>query len=121
MISLMIKNIIMTASIVFLSAALGFSMLAKGEFSIASPAFAQTITPKMHLDEGIKALKSGDNQGAMMHLDAANQTLASSSSASDQSAMMHLDQGIKALKSGDSQGAMMHLDAADQALGSASK
>jgi hypothetical protein len=121
MISLMIKNIIMTASIVLLSVALGFSMLVKGELSIASSAFAQTITPKMHLEEGIKALKSGDSQGAIMHLDAADKGLASSSSSSDQSAKMHLDQGIKALKSGDSQGAMMHLDAADQALGSASK
>jgi hypothetical protein len=121
MIFLMIKNIIMTTSIVLLSAAIGFSMLAKGELSIASSAFAQTITPKMHLDEGIKALKNGDNQGAMMHLDAANQTLASSSSASDQSAKMHLDEGIKALKNGDNQGAMMHLDAADQALGGASQ
>lgn len=79
MISLMIKNIIMTASIVLLSAALGFSMLVKGELSIASSAFAQTITPKMHLDEGIKALKSGDSQGAMMHLDAADQALGSAS------------------------------------------
>ena len=121
MILLMIKNIILTASIVLLSGALGLSMLAKGELSIASSAFAQTITPKMHLDEGIKALKSGDNQGAMMHLDAADQGLASSSSSSDQSAKMHLDQGIKALKSGDNQGAMMHFDAADQALGGASQ
>ncbi|MGC2382707.1 MAG: hypothetical protein WA631_06320, partial [Nitrososphaeraceae archaeon] len=61
------------------------------------------------------------NQGAMMHLEAADQGLASSSSSSDQSAKMHLDQGISALKNGDNQGAMMHLEAADQALGSTSK
>ncbi|MGB0029430.1 MAG: hypothetical protein WBP64_21600 [Nitrososphaeraceae archaeon] len=117
----MIKNIIMGASIVLLSAALGFSMLARSEFSIGPTAFAQTITPKMHLDEGINALKNGDNQGAMMHLEAADQGLASSSSSSDQSAKMHLDQGLSALKNGDNQGAMMHLEAADQALGSTSK
>jgi hypothetical protein len=28
----------------------------------------------MHLDEGIKALKAGDNQVALMHLGAADQT-----------------------------------------------
>ena len=70
----------------------------------------------MHLDEGIKALKANDNQGALMHLNEADKGLASSSSSSDQSAKMHLDEGIKALKGGDQQGALMHL-AADQALG----
>jgi alanine racemase len=63
---------------------------------------------------GGRALKSGDNQGAMTHLNAADQGL---TSASDQSAKMHLDQGIQALKNGDNQGAMTHLNAADQALG----
>jgi hypothetical protein len=29
----------------------------------------------MHLDEGIKALKAGDNQGALMHLDIADKAL----------------------------------------------
>jgi hypothetical protein len=29
----------------------------------------------MHLDQGIQALKSGDNQGAMMHVNAADQAL----------------------------------------------
>jgi hypothetical protein len=29
----------------------------------------------MHLDEGIKALKANDNQGALMHLDAADKAL----------------------------------------------
>jgi hypothetical protein len=33
----------------------------------------------MHLDEGIKALKNGDNQGAMMHLNAADQALGGTS------------------------------------------
>jgi hypothetical protein len=68
------------------------------------------MTPQMHLEEGIKALKAGDTQGAMTHLNGAHQGI------SDQSAKMHLDEGIKALKGGDQQGALMHL-AADQALG----
>ena len=100
---LMINNTMLSASIV-LSAVLTLSiLLAKADFG--APAFAQTITPKMHLEEGIKALKSGDNQGAMMHLNATDQGLAASSSSSDQSAKMHLDEGIKALKSGDNEGA----------------
>ncbi|MFL6361541.1 MAG: hypothetical protein ACJ72V_19685 [Nitrososphaeraceae archaeon] len=106
----MIKNTILSAS-VLLSAVLALSVLAKADFS--TPVFAQGMTPKMHLEEGIKALKAGDNQGALMHSSAADQGLTSS----DQSAKMHLDEGIKAVKSGDQQGALMHLGVADQALG----
>jgi len=112
MVFLMRKNTTFCVSFL-LSVALGFSILANAGFNGAPSVFAQTITPKMHLEEGLKALKSGDNQGAMMHLNAADQGL---TSASDQSAKMHLDQGIQALKNGDNQGAMMHLNAADQAL-----
>jgi hypothetical protein len=112
----MIRNIILSATL--LSAALALSMLAKADLG-GAPAFAQS-SAKMHLDQGIKALESGDNQGAKMHLDTADQALAGSSS-SDQSAKMHLDQGIKALESGDNQGAKMHLDAADQALAGSSQ
>jgi uncharacterized protein involved in high-affinity Fe2+ transport len=112
----MIRNIILSATL--LSAALALSMLAKADLG-GAPAFAQSAA-KMHLDQGIKALESGDNQGAKMHLDAADQALSGSSS-SDQSAKMHLDQGIKALESGDNQGAKMHLNAADQALGGSSQ
>ena len=110
MVVLMIKNTVLSASLL-LSAILALSVIAKSDFGTA--AFAQGMTPKMHLEEGIKALKAGDNQGALMHLGAADQGLTSS----DQSAKMHLDQGISALKSGDNQGAAMHLGAADQALG----
>ena len=78
MVFLMIRNIVLSTTL--LSAALALSMLAKADFGSA-PAFAQT-TPKMHLDEGIKALKSGDNQGAMMHLNAAEQALGGTSSTS---------------------------------------
>ena len=77
-----------------------------------SSAYAQALTPKMHLEEGLKALKSGDNQGAMMHLNGADQGLL----VLQINLKMHLDQGIQALKNGDNQGAMMHLNAADQAL-----
>ena len=104
----MIKNTILSASIV-LSTALAMSVIAKADFGTS--AFAQGMTPKMHFEEGIKALKAGDTQGALMHLNAADQGL------SDQSAKMHLEQGIKALQGGDQQGALMHSGAADEALG----
>jgi hypothetical protein len=106
---LMTKNTVLSASILLLSAALTISVLAKADFG--APAFAQGMTPQMHLEEGIKALKAGDQQGALTHLSAADQGL------TDQSAKMHLDEGIKALKAGDNQGALMHLDIADKALG----
>ncbi len=116
MVLLMNRNTMLSVSLL-LSVALGLSMFVRVDFISTPSAFAQKMTPKMHLDEGIKALKSGDNQGAMMHLNAADQGLSSSSSG--QSAKMHLDAGIQALKSGDNQGAMMHLTQADQALGNA--
>ena len=73
MIFLMIKNTTLSAS-VFISAALAVSLLAKAD--LGTLAFAQGMTPKIHLEEGIKALKSGDNQGALMHLGAADDALA---------------------------------------------
>jgi hypothetical protein len=106
----MIKNTILSAS-VLLSALLLLSILAKADFG--TPAFATPLSPKVHLEEGIKALRAGDSQGALMHLSAAAQGLSSSS---DQSSKMHLEEGIKAVKSGDQQGALMHLGVADQAL-----
>ena len=74
-VSLMIKNIILSA--ILLSAALALSMLAKADLG-GAPAFAQSA-PKMHLDQGIKALDSGDTQGAKMHLNAADQALGGTS------------------------------------------
>jgi hypothetical protein len=68
----MIKNTILSASII-LSTALAMSVLAKADFDTS--AFAQGVTPKMHLEEGIKALKANDNQGALTHLDAADKAL----------------------------------------------
>ncbi len=66
---------------------------------------------KMHLEEGIKALKGGDNQAAMIRLNAAKQVMVAGE------AMNHFEQEMKALENGDSSGAIMHLTAADQALG----
>jgi hypothetical protein len=75
MVFLMIKNTILSASVV-ISAVLAMSVLAKADFNTS--AFAQGMTPKMHLDEGIKALKAGDQQGALMHLGAADEALGGS-------------------------------------------
>ena len=72
---------------------------------------ASGSSAKMNLEEGIKALKNGDNQAAMTHLDAAKQAMVPGG------AMNHFEQGMKALQNGDSNGAIMHLSAADQALG----
>jgi hypothetical protein len=60
----MLKNIILTPSVI--SALLALSVLAKADFGC--PAFAQSITPKTHIDEAIKALKKGDSQGGLMQL-----------------------------------------------------
>ncbi len=68
---------------------------------------------KMHLEEGIKALKSGDNEAAKTHLDAAKQAMTNAPG----EAMKHFEEGMKALGNGDSKGAIMHLQFADQALG----
>lgn len=53
---------------------------------------ASGSSAKMHLEEGIKALKSGDNQAAMTHLDAARAAMVPGE------AMNHFEQGMKALQ-----------------------
>jgi hypothetical protein len=73
MVFTMIKNNILSTGLVLCSV-LALSILAKADFGTLS-VLAQTITPKMHLEEGIKALNANDNQGALMHLDAADKAL----------------------------------------------
>lgn len=68
---------------------------------------------KTQLEDGIKALESGDKEGAMTQLKAAQQAMSGSS----KDAIMHFEEGMKALEGGDSNGAIMHLKVADQLLG----
>jgi cellobiose-specific phosphotransferase system component IIA len=68
---------------------------------------------KMHLEEAIKALESGNKDAASTHLTAAEQAI---SGESDQ-AKMHFDEGMKAFSAGNTNGALMHLKAAKDALG----
>jgi cellobiose-specific phosphotransferase system component IIA len=70
-------------------------------------------SPKMHLEEAIKALESGNIQLANMHLNIAKQAMANAPT----NAVKHFEEGMKALDAGDSNGALMHLKSAEQALG----
>jgi len=70
-------------------------------------------TAKMHLAEGIKALQSGDKEGAITQLTAAQQAM----SGSTPEAIKHFEEGMKALSGGDSDSAIIHLQVADQSLG----
>ena len=79
-----------------------------------------TSAGKMHLDEGIKVLKTGDTRGALMHLHISDKILSGITSSSAQTGMMHLDEGIKVLKTGNIKGALMHLHIADKILGKGS-
>jgi cellobiose-specific phosphotransferase system component IIA len=69
-----------------------------------------TPEAKMHLDEGINAIQSGDTETAMTHLKAADELLSAGE------AKMHLDEGINAIQSGDTEKAMTHVKAAQSAL-----
>ena len=79
----------------------------------ATSSNTSTSTAKMHLEEGLKALKAGDKDSAMTHLSAAQAAMSGASS----NAMMHFQEGMKALQAGDTNGAITHLTAADQSLG----
>jgi hypothetical protein len=57
---------------------------------------------KINLEEGIKALQSGDKQGAMTHLNAAKQAMTNASP----EAIKHFEEGMKALAGGDINGAI---------------
>jgi hypothetical protein len=110
------KNKITALGISLLAAALALGMIVNHDLVVAAYAQADTSAAKLHLEAGIKALQGGDKQGAMAHLNAADQALNGMTSTSAQTGKMHLDQGIKALQSGDQQGALMHVSAAAQAL-----
>jgi hypothetical protein len=79
----------------------------------ATTANSSGSSANMHLEEGIKALQSGDKEGAMTHLSLAQQAMSGSSP----DAIKHFEEGMKALESGDTNGAIMHLQIADQSLG----
>ena len=61
----------------------------------------------IHLGLAMKALQSGDKNGALMHMNEGDKTLTGA-------AKMHLDEAIKVLQSGDTQGALMHLQLAQK-------
>jgi hypothetical protein len=64
---------------------------------------------KMHVDESLKALQSGDHQGGVMHMQEAAKTATGT-------AKMHVDESLKALQSGDHQGGVMHAQEAQKNL-----
>ncbi len=101
-------NISYKSYIIFIGTLITFMMI--GTNHLASAASTNGTNPNpgnTHLDAGIKALQSGDKNGALMHLNEASKTLTGT-------ALMHLDAGIKALQSGDTNGALMHLNQAQK-------
>jgi hypothetical protein len=68
---------------------------------------------KTELEEGIKALQSGDVEGARTHLTAAQEAMTNS----PPDAIRHFDEGMKAFNGGDNGAAIMHLNIANKALG----
>jgi hypothetical protein len=64
---------------------------------------------KMHLDAAAKALQSGDKNGALIHINEVDKTLADG-------AKMYLDAAISALQSVDTNGAMMYLQESQKNL-----
>ncbi len=104
---IMNQNVSKTSMLIVAIALLGIGTAIA---NTGSPVSATPAETKMHLDEGIKALQSGDTNSAMTHLKAADELLSAGE------AKMHLDEGIKALQSGDTNSAMTHVKAAESAL-----
>ncbi len=101
-----------------LALALG-TIVAVSNFSTANLVAAQNSISlgRMHLEEGIKVLKSGNIRGALMHLNIADRILYGLPSMTAKTGKMHLEEGIKVLKTGNIRGALMHLNIADRILG----
>lgn len=97
------------------NASMGSNMTTGTNMSAGNATMSNTTgtSAKTQLEGGIKALQSGDKEGAMTQLTAAQQGMTGSSP----EAIKHFEEGMKALESGDSEGAIMHLQFADQALG----
>jgi cellobiose-specific phosphotransferase system component IIA len=102
---MMNKNLTKNSILIVAIALLGIGAVIANSRSVSA-----TPEARMHLDEGIKALQSGDTNSAMTHLKAADGLLSAGE------AKMHLDEGIKALQSGDTNSAMTHVKAAESAL-----
>jgi cellobiose-specific phosphotransferase system component IIA len=105
--SIMNRSVRKTSMLIAATALLGIGTVVVNSASHVSATPAEA---KMHLDEGIKALQSGDTDSAMTHLNAVDELLSAGE------AKMHLDEGIKALQSGDTDSAMTHVKAAESAL-----
>ena len=78
-----------------------------------TPGGMMASSAKMHLEEGMKALESGNIQMAIIHLDFAKQAMADAPS----DAVKHFEEGMKALDAGNSSGALEQLNLANHSLG----
>ena len=78
-----------------------------------TPGGMMAISAKMHLEEGMKALESGNIQMAIIHLDFAKQAMADAPS----DAVKHFEEGMMALDAGNSSGALEQLNLANHSLG----
>jgi cellobiose-specific phosphotransferase system component IIA len=105
--SMMNKNITKSSILIVAATLLGIGTIIINSGSHVSATSAEA---KTHLDEGLKALQSGDTDSAMTHLNAADEQLSAGE------AKTHLDEGLKALQSGDTDSAMTHVKAAESAL-----
>lgn len=96
------------------NASMGSNMTTGTNMSAGNATMSNTTgtSAKTDLEGGIKALQSGDKEGAMTQLTAAQQAMSGSPEA-----MKHFDEAMKALDNGDTNGAIMHLQFAEQALG----
>ena len=78
-----------------------------------TPGGMMASSAKMHLEEGMKALESGNIQMAIIHLDFAKQAMADAPS----DAVKHFEEGMMALDAGNSSGALEQLNLANHSLG----
>lgn len=99
----------MASMVCFLLLGASNSILAQNVTNMTTSRSSSLV--KMHLEEAIKALESG-NKAASIHLNAGHQTISSIPT----QAKEQFEAGMKALSAGDSTGALMHLKAADVKL-----
>jgi hypothetical protein len=114
----MAKAVAMFAMFVMAMASLVYFLLLDASNSIIAQNVTNMTTSrssslvKMHLEEAVKALESGNKEAASIHLNAGHQAISSIPA----QAKEQFEAGMKALSAGDSNGALMHLKAADVKL-----
>jgi hypothetical protein len=119
--SLLLMMMIITISLIFTPSLLGTTSIfqtATAAQPLSLPSSLESTTIKVTLNDSIQALKSGNTNKTLQHLNVVDHMLATvkENSPSIQTTRLLVSDAIQALRDGDTNKALIHLNLADQQL-----